>query len=99
MAIGLPNLLWENFPIPRWILIWSCVTILVCFANIYVLIYVWLLNLGIWVERVVISGDDWFKHELDYYSYWVWDECHFHCVCLRQTNLWEASPGGFKADV
>lgn len=37
--------------------------------------------------------------EFDYYCYWVWDECHFYCVCMHKIDMWEAPRGRVAADV
>lgn len=93
------NFSWE---VCQWNLIW-----VLCYDSCFLCwLSIWLLSLDISVVFVnlglkgVVIGDVWLRgHELDYYYYWVWDECHFHCVCLHQIDLWETQRSWIQANV
>ena len=48
--------------------------------------------IGFWV------GDVGFRYQFGDHGHWVWDECHFHCVCVHQNHLWEAKRGCWISD-
>lgn len=64
---------------------WCVTTIDILFKNLWNKFFFFLC----W-GLIFVVGDVGFRDKFGDNCYWIWHECHFHCICLYKNNLWKA---------